>query len=227
MNWYKSSMKRDCFGEVARAATHGGKGLPKSQVEAMDEVKIVHGTVIGHMGQRMPHSWLEMKTGNWWFCWESQNGKMMNKDSYYRITKAQPDYYLETHEHALLTVKSGTPGPFTEDERKVIIASKNRTSLTKNNLTDEEKEKLVNAVLNDKTREIYIIEPVIASKKDDKMPITPEERAEIKDRFGETECSFWKDKKGFFCRTHRARSDSYKNISDIPEEDVDFISSTS
>lgn len=57
--------------------------------------------------------------------------------------------------------------------------------------------------------------------------LSTEERQEVKDRFGDTECSFLKDKEGFYCRTHRARSKSYKSIAEIPQKEVDFISSTS
>lgn len=34
------------------------------------------------------------------------------------------------------------------------------------------------------------------------------------------------DKNGYFIHTHRARSSSYKNPSDIPVEDIEFIDST-
>lgn len=57
--------------------------------------------------------------------------------------------------------------------------------------------------------------------------LTPEERKEIKKRFGETQCSFGKDKEGYYCFTHRARSKYYETIDKIPKKDVDFVSSTS
>lgn len=40
-------------------------------------------------------------------------------------------------------------------------------------------------------------------------------------------CSLAKDKDGYYVRTHRARSKSYKNIEDIPKKDVEFVRSTS
>ena len=63
--------------------------------------------------------------------------------------------------------------------------------------------------------------------KDTKEYLTSEERDLIKSRFGnDLQCSFAKDKDGYYCYTHRARSDSYKSISDIPQSAVDFIGST-
>jgi len=64
-------------------------------------------------------------------------------------------------------------------------------------------------------------------KKKDKEYLTKEEREEVRDRFGDNlECSFAKDKDGYYCHTHRARSESYENISDIPESEVEWIGST-
>lgn len=57
--------------------------------------------------------------------------------------------------------------------------------------------------------------------------LTPEDRKEIRKRFGETQCSFGKDKEGYYCFTHRARSKYYETIDKIPKKDVDFVSSTS
>lgn len=59
--------------------------------------------------------------------------------------------------------------------------------------------------------------------------LTMEERAEAEKRFGpveEWECSIKKDDDGYYCCTHRARSDSYKSISKIPKSKFDFIGST-
>ncbi len=63
--------------------------------------------------------------------------------------------------------------------------------------------------------------------KNDKQPLTTEEREEVKKRFGDTECSFFKDDQGYYCTTHRARCKSYPSIAKIPQNKVDFISSTS
>lgn len=61
-----------------------------------------------------------------------------------------------------------------------------------------------------------------------KDTITSKEREEIRERFGQSKaCSFAKDKDGYYCYTHRCRSKSYKSIDDIPQEDVDFVRSTS
>lgn len=61
-----------------------------------------------------------------------------------------------------------------------------------------------------------------------KDTITSKERSEIKERFGQsTACSFAKDKKGYYCYTHRCRSKSYGSIPEIPQKDVDFVRSTS
>jgi hypothetical protein len=59
--------------------------------------------------------------------------------------------------------------------------------------------------------------------------LTPDEREQVKSRFGDFEevgCSFAKDSDGYFCYTHRARSDSYESIAKIPKSKVEFIEST-
>ena len=61
----------------------------------------------------------------------------------------------------------------------------------------------------------------------DKEVLTTEEREQVKSRFGnDLECSFASDSDGYFCYTHRARSDSYKSIKKIPKSAVEFIEST-
>jgi len=63
--------------------------------------------------------------------------------------------------------------------------------------------------------------------KTEKEYLTHEERQIVRDTFGDDlECSFAKDKDGYYCRTHRARSDSYKRIQDIPESTVEWVGST-
>lgn len=39
-------------------------------------------------------------------------------------------------------------------------------------------------------------------------------------------CTLAKDKNGYFCYTHRARSKSYKTIKAIPKSVIEFIEST-
>ena len=57
--------------------------------------------------------------------------------------------------------------------------------------------------------------------------LTSSEREEIKSRFGnDLKCSFKKDKDGYYCCTHRARSKSYPSIDTIPKSEVKFIGST-
>ena len=63
--------------------------------------------------------------------------------------------------------------------------------------------------------------------KQDSESLTPDEREEIKGRFKDIQCSFKKDEDGYYCYTHRSRSDSYPSIADIPKSAVDFINSTS
>jgi 8-oxo-dGTP pyrophosphatase MutT (NUDIX family) len=59
-------------------------------------------------------------------------------------------------------------------------------------------------------------------------PLTKQEYFEIESRFGrKRECSFSKDKDGYYCYTHRARSKSYKTIDNIPMKVFKFIESTS
>jgi len=61
----------------------------------------------------------------------------------------------------------------------------------------------------------------------DKEILTSDEREQVKSRFGEDlECSVAKDEDGYFCYTHRARSDSYESIGKIPKSVVEFIEST-
>lgn len=67
----------------------------------------------------------------------------------------------------------------------------------------------------------------IAKENKEKEFLTPEEREEVKNRFKDIQCSFAKDKDGYYCYTHRARSESYPTISQIPQSKVDFINSTS
>lgn len=64
-------------------------------------------------------------------------------------------------------------------------------------------------------------------KKKDKIPLNAKERKEVRTHFGDDlECSFAKDKDGYYCYTHRARSKSYPSIAKIPKSKVEFIGST-
>ena len=56
-------------------------------------------------------------------------------------------------------------------------------------------------------------------KKDFENTSWPEE-------MGEFECSLGKDKDGYFCYTHRARSKSYPTPQQIPKSKIEFIEST-
>lgn len=59
--------------------------------------------------------------------------------------------------------------------------------------------------------------------------LTSAEKSEAEKRFGPRdtwECSIKKDDDGYYCCTHRARSDSYPSISKIPRSKFDFIGST-
>ena len=63
--------------------------------------------------------------------------------------------------------------------------------------------------------------------KSDKEYLDPDEREKVKSLFGKNlECSFAKDKDGYYCYTHRARSESYKKLESMPKSDVEFIEST-
>ncbi len=58
--------------------------------------------------------------------------------------------------------------------------------------------------------------------------LTPAERQKVKEKYGDDlECSFAKDKDGYYCYTHRARSKSYSAPDKIPKKVVKFIESTS
>lgn len=56
--------------------------------------------------------------------------------------------------------------------------------------------------------------------------LTPQERTEVKKRFGNIQCTIAKDDKGYFAFTHRARSKSYPSLAQLPKKTVQFISST-
>jgi hypothetical protein len=67
----------------------------------------------------------------------------------------------------------------------------------------------------------------IYSGKENWKALTPEERKQVKEKFGnDLECSFAKDEDGYFCYTHRARSDSYESVDKIPKSKVEFIEGT-
>ena len=46
------------------------------------------------------------------------------------------------------------------------------------------------------------------------------------EKMGEFECSLGKDKDGYFCYTHRARSNSYPTPEQIPKSKIEFIEGT-
>lgn len=57
--------------------------------------------------------------------------------------------------------------------------------------------------------------------------LTPDEYEEVHKLYGNNPgCGFKRDKDGYFCHTQRARSKSYKSISDIPKKVYEFIVST-
>ena len=62
--------------------------------------------------------------------------------------------------------------------------------------------------------------PARVVAKDEAVDLTPAQR----ERFAGT--SVKKDDKGYYCHTHRARSDSYPSVDEIPDKDVTFIEST-
>lgn len=65
-----------------------------------------------------------------------------------------------------------------------------------------------------------------AARNKTKQGLTSSEYSEVHERFGDVGCSFAKDKDGYYCYTHRARSKSYPTIAEIPQDKVDFIVST-
>lgn len=76
--------------------------------------------------------------------------------------------------------------------------------------------------------EVKIIKLKNLLERTDKIKLTSSEYNEVKKKFGMNRgCSFAKDKNGYYCYTHRARSKSYKTINDIPKKDYNFICSTS
>ena len=68
----------------------------------------------------------------------------------------------------------------------------------------------------------------LTESKKDKVPLTPNERKEIKERFGTIQCSIGKTGDNqFYAYTHRARTKYYDSIQSLPKDKVKFISSTS
>jgi hypothetical protein len=57
--------------------------------------------------------------------------------------------------------------------------------------------------------------------------ISTQDRAAWRKRFPEAQCTLARDKDGYYCRTHRARSPSFESVGVIPEKVVRFVSSTS
>lgn len=65
-------------------------------------------------------------------------------------------------------------------------------------------------------------------KKKNEIPLTSDDYKEIEKKFGkDRECSFHRDSDGYYCKTHRTRSKSYKEIKNITMKDFNFVSSTS
>lgn len=119
------------------------------------------------------------------------------------------------------------------DEADGVIPKKDDSDDSKEeSKSDEKKEDSADNEKDDKQKEIQesvtFFESRAAYQKliKAKGTITSAERAEIKKRFGNTACSFARDKKGIYCYTHRCRSDSYNSIAEIPQKVVDFVSST-
>ena len=69
-------------------------------------------------------------------------------------------------------------------------------------------------------------EVITESKSKEKHRPTSDEYKQLKQKFGKYGVGWAKDKKGIYCYTHRARSDSYKSIDKISEKQVKFIDST-
>ena len=71
-----------------------------------------------------------------------------------------------------------------------------------------------------------------AKKKKDKQSWTPAECAEFEKKHGKPPelgtwgVSFFKDKDGYYCTTHRARSKSKKSPDKITKTELEFIEST-
>ena len=73
---------------------------------------------------------------------------------------------------------------------------------------------------------IKLKDMILSEEKHEKL--NSDEYTELKKRFGTNRgCSFSKDKKGYYCYTHRARSKSHKKIKDITMKEYKFVCSTS
>ena len=69
-----------------------------------------------------------------------------------------------------------------------------------------------------------------AQEKNGWIPLTSEEKEEVRRRFGSDkncfECSYGRDDDGYFCYTHRSRSKSYPSIAKLPKDKVKSVGST-
>jgi hypothetical protein len=69
--------------------------------------------------------------------------------------------------------------------------------------------------------------PIKESASNNDTQLTSKEREFFKDKFPDAGCSFHKDGKGYFCKTHRTRSKSHEKMESLTKKEVDFVSSTS
>lgn len=110
----------------------------------------------------------------------------------------------------------------TDKSKKVDNTDKDDVSDKKDKVPEKEDAIKEGFEYFDESKEAY--EKLIKTKES----LTSEERSEVKNKFGPSKaCSFGKDKNGYYCFTHRARSKSCKTIDSIPQKDVDFVRSTS
>lgn len=95
-------------------------------------------------------------------------------------------------------------------------------------LEDEDDKKSNNDKKDKDDKEIKESFESFDESKKSKEPLTKEEYDQVHKKFGkDLACSFAKDNKGYYCYTHRCRSNSYESIDDIPMDKFKFVCSTS
>lgn len=116
-----------------------------------------------------------------------------------------------------------------EELEKVEIAEERNVSKKEKESSEDKEEKEDKKAAIVKEGFEYFDESSKAYEKleEAKKSLSSSERAEVKEKFGQSkQCSFAKDKDGYYCFTHRCRSKSYESIDKIPQKDVDFVRST-
>ena len=86
-----------------------------------EEGELVHGS-IQTIGKRINHAWVELPTG---FVWEPESGEFMKKSYFYERAEPQVQARYTAEEAAIMLVRVGKHGPWTEEEREQFLKEGN------------------------------------------------------------------------------------------------------